>query len=261
MSLSKPKLDNFLRRKASRRQGSLYYKPILLSDSKGFAIKRKIGLHFVEFWCEPGWRTAPAVDFLENHLKRNSNTKYLIYVWLGTCDISVKEGKFTRVRAWDNTVVDNILSQYHRVVAISKQYPHIKVKFIEVPCFSISAYNKFKGHTDPDSFKVHDIEICRQVEQLNCALRDINSSINERTLPFNCDLKRRRKDTNKKKGSSPKVRVSYKFAAYYDGIHADTDLALIWTKRLTDDINLNCFKTLDEDVLDILVPEEELSSL
>jgi hypothetical protein len=104
---------------------------------------------------------------------------------------------------------------------------------------------------------VHDIEICRQVEQLNCALREINSSINERTLPFNCDLKRRRKERRK----VLLLEYEYKFAAYYDDIHADTGLTLIWTKRLTDDINLNCFKTLDEDVLDILVPEEELSSL
>lgn len=39
------------------------------------------------------------------------------------------------------------------------------------------------------------------------------------------------------------------------------DIALIWTKRLTEDMNLHCFKTLDKDILDILVPEEELNSL
>jgi hypothetical protein len=39
------------------------------------------------------------------------------------------------------------------------------------------------------------------------------------------------------------VRVSYKFAAYHDGVHAGTDLALVWTKRLTDYINSNCFQT------------------
>lgn len=260
MTLSKPKIDNFLRRKVSPRQGSLHYIPVLLSDSKGFAIKRRIGLNFVEFWCEPGWRAAPAVDFLEKHLKTNQDKSFLIYIWIGTCDISEKEDRFTRVRTWDNTVVDHIVSQYHRVITIVKQYPNTKVKFIEVPCFSIFAYNKFKGHTSPDSFKVHDTEICRQVEHLNSVIREINSGIKERTLPFNSNLNRRRKDTNKKTGSF-RIRTSYKFAAYYDGIHADKDLALIWTKRLTDDINFNCFKTLNEDVLDIHVTEEELSSL
>ena len=73
-------------------------------------------------------------------------------------------------------------------------------------------------------------------------------------------MKRFRKDTNKKTGSF-RIRTSYKFAAYYDGIHADKDLALIWTKRLTEDINFNCCKTLNEDVLDIHVTEEELRSL
>ena len=56
----------------------------------------------------------------------------------------------------------------------------------------------------------------------------------------------RRKDTNKT--GCIRIRTSYKFAAYYDGIH----LALIWAKRLTDDFQLlqhfewRCFrKTCD----------------
>ena len=57
------------------------------------------------------------------------------------------------------------------------------------------------------------------------------------------------------------MRVSYKFAAYYDGVHAGTDLALVWTRRLTDDINRNCFQTSEKDVLELHVPEEELNSL
>lgn len=65
MSLSKPKLDSFLRRKVPNRQGSLYYIPILLSDSKGFAKKIRIRLDLVEFLCEQGWPAAPAVDFLD----------------------------------------------------------------------------------------------------------------------------------------------------------------------------------------------------
>lgn len=144
----------------------------------------------------------------------------MICIWLGTCDISVKEGKFTKVRCWDNSVIDHILSQYHRAIEIVKQYPNTKVKFIDVPCFSVFSYNKFKGHTDPDSFKDQDKEICRQVEQLNSSIREINSSITERTLPFNSDIKRRRKDTNRRKGGLPSVRVSYtcrrRFSTYLD---------------------------------------------
>ena len=100
----------------------------------------------------------------------------------------------------------------------------------------------------------------RQVENLISVIREINSGIKERTLPFNSDLKRCRKDTNKKTGSFW-IRTSYKFAAYYDGIHADKDLAHTWMKRLTDNINFNCFKTLKEYVLDIHVTEKELSFL
>lgn len=69
-------------------------------------------------------------------------------------------------------------------------------------------------------------------------------------------IKRRCKDTNTRKSGLPSARVSYKFAAY---IHADAELALIWTKRLTNDINLHLFKTLDEAILDIVVQEELIS--
>lgn len=172
----------------------------------------------------------------------------MIYIWLGTCtcDIFVKEGKFTRVRCWDNSIIDHIFSQYHRVIEIVKQYPNTKVKFIEVPCFSVFAYTKyntFKGHSDLDPFKDQDKEVCREVEQLNSSLREINSSTTERPLPFNCDWKKRRKDINRRKGGLNSVRVSYKFAAYYDEIHADKNLPLIWTKLLTGEINSHCFKT------------------
>lgn len=70
------------------------------------------------------------------------------------------------------------------------------VTFIEVPCFYVFAYNKFKGHTYPDSFKDQDKEICRQVEQLNFSKREINWSITQRTLHFNYDIEGRCKDTN-----------------------------------------------------------------
>ena len=80
----------------------------ILSDSKGFAIKRRIGLNFVEFWCKPGLRAAPAVDFIEKHLKTNLDEFFLIYILMGTCVISEKAGKCTRVR--DYTVFDHIVS-------------------------------------------------------------------------------------------------------------------------------------------------------
>lgn len=53
---------------------------LYLSDSKEFAIKRKTRLDLVEHLCEPGWRTAPAGDFLDNFLKVNGNKKYWFYL-------------------------------------------------------------------------------------------------------------------------------------------------------------------------------------
>ena len=56
---------------------------------------------------------------------------------MGTCGISERAGIFIRVRSWVYTVVDHIVSKYHRINTIGTQYPNTKVKFIEVPRFSI----------------------------------------------------------------------------------------------------------------------------
>lgn len=261
MSLSGPKIQAFLSKPPTTPQGSLCHTPILLSDSKGFALKNKTPLRLVEFWCQSGLQTEKAIDQLEHRLDSRDFGSALIYIWLGTCDITRKEGKITQVRCWDNTIVDTITAQYRRAITIVSKFQDIKVKFIEIPCYSIVAYNRHKGHSNPDLFKNQDIEICRQVEALNANIRAINSEIGQSTLRFNKDITRRRKDTDNRKKKNNGVRISYKFSVFYDGIHPGTELALIWSRRLTEDINRSCFRVLPADILDIHVPEEDLQSI
>ena len=61
MPLSKPKIDNLLSRKLSPRESSLHYFHVLLTDSKRFVFKIRIGVNFVEFLCELCWRAAPDI--------------------------------------------------------------------------------------------------------------------------------------------------------------------------------------------------------
>lgn len=108
--------------------------------------------------------------------------------------------------------------------------------------------------------------MARQVELLNTKIREINNSLGQNTLNFNQDIKRRRKDTGSRKNKVgisgiPGVRTSYKYSVYYDGLHANTDLAQVWLRKLRDDINRHCFSVPEEDIVDLTVSEEDILSL
>ena len=180
-------------------------------------------MNFVEFWCQSGLQKRKTIDHLERRLESRGLASTLIYIWLGTCDITNTEGNITQVRCCNNTVVDTVTTQYRRIVNIVSRFNEIKVKFIEIPCYLIVAYNQHKGHKNPDIFKDQDIEICRQVELLNANIRSLNLEIGQSTVRFNKDITRRRKDTDKRKKTNNGIRSSYKFSVLYDGVHPGTE--------------------------------------
>lgn len=157
----------------------------------------------------------------------------------------------------------NLAVSRHEVVKprFVSRFDEIKVTLIEIPCYSMVAYNQHKGHKNPYIFKDQDIEICSQVELLNANIRSLSLETGQSTLRFNEDITRRRKDTDKRKKKNNGVRISYKFSVLYDGVHPGTELALIWSRRLTEDINRNCFRAAAEDILDIEVSEADLKSI
>ena len=99
------------------------------------------------------------------------------------------------------------------------------------------------------------------MELLNANIRSLNLEIGQSALRFNKDRTRRRKGTDKRKKTNNGIRISYKFSVLYDGVHPSTELALIWSRILNEDINKNCFRAAADDILDIEVSEAELKSL
>lgn len=59
-------------------------------------------------------------------------------------------------------------------------------------------------------------------------------------------------DISKKKGNS--VRISNKGLVFYD-------VALIWNRKLNENIDKNCFRAAAEDILDMQVSEADLNSI
>ena len=257
MSLSKPKLQAFINRPEAQVNGSQVYQPILLSDSKGFLVQRSYPNNFLKFHCRSGVRTEASVDSLGAILNsyKIQGVNVLVYVWLGTNDITKKEGRYAVLRTRDNSAVDHIVQQFRRAISIVSDFPGFRIKFIETPPYSVTKYNAHRGHPESFIFNDQDIEICKQVSTLNSQIGEINRNyLQQNTLHFCQDILRRRKDKNR-------VRTSCKHAVYYNGIHPGKELATVWSVKLRNDINTNCFCFLEEDMLEIHVSEEDMASL
>ena len=89
-------------------------------------------------------------------------------------------------------------------------------------------------------------------------IHSLNLEIGQSTLRFNKDIARRRKNIDKRKKTNNGVRISYKFSVLYDGVHPGTELALICSRRLTEDKKKNCFRGAAEDIFDIEVSEADV---
>lgn len=228
---------------------------ILIGTSKGFLLKNIDTDNVIEYWCESGATTQRLVDILESRIQHtvSKHRHVAFYLWAGTCDLSVKRGKYIHLRSSDNSSVNNICLQYNRAVEIVHDYNQT-IKLIDIPTFSLQLWNKVKCHPDPLSFKHDDLLLDHQVLSLNSHIVEINTKLGQNTLRFSFDLVKRRKDVNH-------VRHSYYFNRLYDGVHACRLLNQVWLRKIKLDICRNFVFSNTSDVVDIFVNEQDLLSI
>lgn len=239
--------------------GYLSRQPIVVSDSKGFCLNRANTLTVpkIEFVCKSGCTTKEGIDLLLSKLGRATNVfrKAIVYVWLGTCDLTVKEGKFIRVRQWGDDVVNDIVNQYERAKTFVSTLHDTQIVFVEIPPVCVSKWNGLKGHANADTFVSHDKEITRQVELLNEHIVNMNNVSGMFTVRFTKDIMQSRGSKSK----NVKTRMSYKMSLLHDGVHPGNLLSEAWMMRLHHSfVRVNM---LHEDVLDIMADEEEVQEI
>lgn len=249
------------------------WKPILVSDSKGFTLRNqypdiKSERFPLELWCLAGATTAKLVVLVQRRIEKAlKRHKFItLYFWSGTCDITVKNGKFIRINDehGDHTV-GAILIEFRRVINIVSSYPDtVQLKFIEIPTISTSAWNRSRNHRNPDIFIEEDKLISSQVAHLNTEIHNLNLELGQNTLKFSQFLVRSRKSRGK-----TRARYSQKISLLHDGVHPGTYLSLCWIKYLIEDINRSQVDDnnnvdpipLSSDILQITVDQEELMEL
>ena len=215
---------------------------ILISSSKGNYVKPHVDIlnsvgFDLEFVCRGG-ATFPAQYYW---LVRNLSAKVKIYdqivifVWLGTCDLTKKKGSFISLQhGTDEEAVSYLTNQIQNFCSFAARFPSVKLVFLEIPPYSIVEWNRCKGHHSPLDFQEQDVSLSTRIILVNEVLRQINDSRNFTSPLFRLDLTRYRKSWG---GFQRKF---LNFDLYKDGIHPTDTLARYWMKRIASKILLLC---------------------
>jgi hypothetical protein len=150
----------------------------LLSDRKSFNLKQQVRVNpesFLHFWCESGATAGNRLQFLKDNLQHELQNLNLItlYVWVGTCNFTQKEGHFIYVVSKDNSTVDNLISELKEIYHFTRQFENqVKLVFLHIPLFSIYEHNVYRNLQDKvEQFKDKDILLHAQISAVIFILR------------------------------------------------------------------------------------------
>lgn len=236
------KLNKFIQ-KPIEWEGKLVRRPVLLTSSKGFSlsrnldIARSLGIEF-QIVSKAGARFADYLPWLYRNLQGLVSThgQITLYIWLGTCDLTVKRGPFIELRhSTDENAQLYLLRYINEFRNFVSSFPTVKLVFIEIPPYSIVEWNRFKGHSDPDSFQSQEKSLRDRILFLNDYLHSVNAELGVRSPSLRVDLLHYRKSRNKETR-----RVSVNFSLYKDGIHPGKLLARVWFKKIVVAVVRDC---------------------
>ena len=234
--------------------GPLKYKPILLSDSKGNYLREFSSIieetgYSIEFQCRGGLRLLDQFFWLRHNLYKKVN-KYghvVVFVWLGTCDLTVKKSEQLinehGIRIKRNFIdlrhnseaeaVGYFRDQIVKYVNFVSQFPTVKIVFLDIPFYSIQEYNKYLGNRNCDAFKSSDLELTNRITLCNECIKLVNESMGVVSPKFKNDL------LNFRKGKQ-EARSSLSFSLYKDGLHPNKELAYCWMKKIVSLVFIYC---------------------
>ena len=243
--MSLAKLNKHLARPDTPLGNNRIYTPAILSDSKGLYIKEKIFSNHpvnqhIEWWCKRGATTEQQYKWLKDNIRDKIETlgSIWLYVWLGTCNLTQKDGKYINIRSYDNSSVETVETNLQNIIDTVAQYPSCKLTILEIPTYSIVQWNKKHHHKNPDNFKDQDNLLDQQVYTLNNYIRQLITTLRTHSPIFTIDLQSHRKV---KSGKHPENRKYYNFNLYTDGIHPGHTLARYWLRKISDQVKLDCW--------------------
>ncbi|CAC5361739.1 unnamed protein product [Mytilus coruscus] len=166
-------------------------------------------------------------------------------VTTGACDFTIFDRKTKYITLkYQNTeeLVEHLIKSYREIIEILKGLsPGSRATIIEIPYFSIEAWNKAHKHKNPEIFREQDHQLEHQLLEVNKAIRNINQE-NQRFSPnFNIDLYRTsarqqrtyQRETASYRHGATKSRRLYNLCLLQDRIHPNIHLTKAWLMKLT----------------------------
>jgi len=247
--MTEQKLWKFLNRPASPPPfGPIHFTPVLLSDSQGKYLKEFLGNSVVEnrvqFWYKGSSTTRQTFECLRDNIDRKiqRHGPLWIYIWVGTCDLTTKNGDYIHITSEsDNSTVSYITEYYQLFADLINSRPNCKYTFLETPVFSIQYFNESRDHPDPKEFKNQDKELQGQIYELNGYIQQTNTANNTKSPLFSADLCRR---SNYRLGYHHRHsagRATYNFFLYSDGIHPERILSQVWLRKTLMQMKTDCW--------------------
>lgn len=243
--MTENKLRKFIGRPRVQPTGTKTHQPVVLSDSKGGKLEKHV-THSTErqlvWWTKGGAKVEDSVSWLERNVARNIRRygDIWLYVWLGTCNLTTKNKAYISLTSEKDDATDIIVENYHKIVDIVNKYPGSKVTFLETPVYSIKSWNQYQYHKDPSIFEQQDQKLQQQIYTLNNKVREINNTLGTHSPEFTSDLS---KTDTYRSGTkrTVKVRRTYTFKLYKDGIHPDPLLAKAWLRKISEQAKRDCW--------------------
>ena len=136
--MSETKLNKYLLRPV--RLGTPQGQLVLLSDSKGRYLRNE--LHSfpefnIHFEGRPGLRLFQGLYWLQGNISHliECYGPLQLYIWLGTCDLTLKQKDKQLTLRWDDDDVcfQYIFRQIENYYSFASCYPYVKLVFLQVP--------------------------------------------------------------------------------------------------------------------------------
>ena len=130
--------------------GNLKKVPIILSDSKGERLEAVVDLinhpeNKIYFWYRKGKGVNEQYLWLKENLQeklRILGTNHItLYIWLGTCDLTVKSDQFIKICSEDFSAVRSLCKGLKDIFDYIRQFPTITLVYLEIPYYSIYLWN------------------------------------------------------------------------------------------------------------------------
>ena len=242
------KLLKFLWGPLKHPRGDRILTPVVLADSKGSYLHSEV-VTYIE--REIVWRFKSGATIKDGRIFLEENIDSLVrefgnislYVWFGTCTLTSKtKGGCISLSSFSDEIIDSILTEIQKIRDIISRYPDSKLTILEVPLYSIIAWNKKRrNHPDLSQFVVQEQALEEQIVKLNREIRKVNTELHSYSPKFSSDLARTSKYRKGSKHDKSVRRVHHNFQLYKDGIHPIKILAITWLRKINDQIVLDCW--------------------